>query len=111
MQDKLKMLIKKVGGHPIPGPESQGKCYVDLKCKCDFEPFNRASEMWEYFWTLILPTVPAHYKFKDGWKRTRNEFPMSFKGRTPEDVINQADKFLDEVHYSEWSKIDVRSTK
>lgn len=96
---RMKNIIRKLGVG-CPGPDWDGKTFVRIEGKVGFEPHGRASECWESYFVLTLPTIPAHTHYLDGWKEVPVKWgsrPMSFQGRTIEDVVAQANAFLDSI--------------
>lgn len=79
-----------------PSPRAEEEKFVEITCQVGFEPHGRASEDWEVFWVLTLPQVARHWKSTSGWRKGAAGWPMSFKGRTLEDVLLQAIAFLQE---------------
>lgn len=79
------------------GPAVDGKEFINVSCGVAFEPHGKASEDWEIYWILTLPQIHGHWKSTDGWKARANpHLPMSFKGRTFDEVVNKAKIFLTE---------------
>jgi hypothetical protein len=70
--------------------------FIELECGQGFEPHGRASETWEVLWILRLPHIRYYWKGTNGWQLSDMAFNMQFKGKTQEDAVNQALKFLDE---------------
>jgi len=98
MRTRWDELRRMAGGINIPGPERMGKTFVELFCHCDFEPFGRASEMWEYVWTLHFPEAPRMWKSTKGWVQSHTHpYGMQFRGRSVEDVMKQAEDFFGEL--------------
>lgn len=75
-------------------PRKLDKRVVTLTLSYMFEPHGRASETWEDVCELTLETVQAYWKSNQGWARVTRELPMTFKGRTEEDVKRQAIEFI-----------------
>jgi len=79
-----------------PAPVDEGRKFIVVSCGVGFEPHGRASETWEIYWTLVLPQIPYHWKSTNGWRRGSTKEPISFKGRTFDDVVSKAKAFLRE---------------
>lgn len=81
------------------GPDADGKEFINVSCNVGFEPHGKASEDWDVYWTLTLPQIQSYWKSTDGWKPRENSFlPMSFKGKTFDEVVNKAKNFLRETN-------------
>ena len=61
----------------------------------DFEPHGLASETWEIVWTLTLHTVSYHFLLTTGWQRGTSDKGMRFSGRTLDEVVAKATRFLE----------------
>ena len=60
----------------------------------DFEPHGLASEDWEITRTLTLHTVPFHWLSTTGWQQGTTDKGMRFYGRTLDESVDKATKFL-----------------
>ena len=70
------------------GPSTHGQSFIEARCYCGFEGHGRASEAWEEHWELKLPQVPDTRYHRSG------NFPVSFHGRTWDDVKAEALAYL-----------------
>jgi len=57
-----------------------------------FEPHGHAS--CDDVWTLTLHTVPSFWKDAKGWKKSVYSSPMTFKGKTENEVKQKAIEFI-----------------
>jgi hypothetical protein len=80
-----------------PGPETDGKTFVDIKYKVGFEPDGRASETWDGYWEVALVQIPHHWRSTKGWVRGTTDHPITFGGATIGSAINNASTFLREA--------------
>lgn len=78
-------------------PLYQGVSFFVIECRCEFEPFGRASETWEEIWRVTLPLYPWM------WKNTNNEWvvgsgnqSMYFEGKNLDVTVSRAISFLRE---------------
>jgi hypothetical protein len=79
-----------------PIPLNQDKCFIQLLCTVEFEPFGRASEDWDIIWKLFLPETPYYWKSTTGWRKG-DKSGMAFYGRTENEVIGKAINFIKEA--------------
>lgn len=81
------------------GPNTDGKEFINVSCNVGFEPHGKASEDWDVYWTLVLPQIQSYWKSINGWKGREYSFlPMSFKGKTFDEVVDKAKNFLKELN-------------
>jgi hypothetical protein len=81
-------------------PLHDGLTLINITCGVGFEPHGLASETWESFWKLELPLVSHHWRSTTGWRLGSNLSKsncMYFTGRTLEEVLAKADRFLSEM--------------
>jgi len=78
-------------------PGTDEKEFIRVSCCVGFEPHGIASETWEIFWKLELPQIPYHWKSTAGWRRGATDKPMTFSGRTFENIVQRAIVFLRET--------------
>lgn len=81
------------------GPKTDGKEFINVSCNVGFEPHGRASEDWDVYWALTLPQIQNHWKSTNGWRPCKySTLPMSFKGKSFDEVVNKAKKFVLEIN-------------
>jgi len=95
----MEALIELLGIQPTPVTDRHD--VFKLTCKCEFEPFGKASEDWEFIWILELPTIPFYWHSINGWKLGGLNSGMRFTGHTPEHCLQQAYPF------AEWYALNV----
>ena len=77
-----------------PSPKYHDRELLDIRLMCGFEPNGRASETWEYTWTLVFPQILHHWHSTTGWRPGNTELVMEFHGETVGECIAQARNFL-----------------
>jgi len=92
--NEMKTLLDMLRLPRFCGPDFHNAPLFTLEARSTFEPFGRASEMWEVEWRLTLHMVQYHSRYTTGWRPGNPGLTMKFKGRTETDVIQQAISFI-----------------
>lgn len=78
-------------------PLYQDQTFFKIECRCEFEPFGRATEDWDIVWVLTLPLYPWMWKNTDNlWVLGKTGRAMFFEADTLEKVIAKAIYFIRE---------------
>ena len=91
-------LMEALGIYLKCGPTTDGEVFVRVECRCEFEPFGRASETWDPVWQVELCGIRRRWRsLRNGWLPCETQDNMVFKGETLEQALGDAVRFAREL--------------